>query len=88
MPEISRFLGIIIRMFFAENGHNLPHFHATYNEFSAVFLIEPLEQIQGNLPPRIYGIVMEWAIFHQNELMENWIRIQNEKPTKKIKPLV
>jgi hypothetical protein len=47
-----------------------------------------LEQISGTLPPRIYGIVMEWAILHQKELMENWNRIQNEEPTKKIKPLV
>jgi Domain of unknown function (DUF4160) len=53
MPEISRFLGVIIRMFFAENGHNLIHFHATYNEHSAVFSIDPLELIEGKLPPRI-----------------------------------
>jgi hypothetical protein len=43
MPEVSRFLGIVVRMFFAENGHHLPHFHASYNDFSAVFLIEPLD---------------------------------------------
>lgn len=88
MPEISRFLGIVIRMYFSEKEHNPPHFHAAYNEFEAVFSIDPLELLRGKLPPRIYGIVMEWAFIHQKELMENWTRLQNEQPTKKIKPLV
>ena len=88
MPEISRFLGIVIRMYAAEKEHNPPHFHAAYNEYDAVFSIAPLEQMKGKLPPRIYGIVMEWALIHQKELMENWNRLQNEQSAKKIKPLV
>lgn len=86
MPEISRFLGIVIRMFPSE--HNPPHFHAIYNDFEAQFSIDPLEMLEGNLPPRIHGIVIEWASFHQKELMANWIKLRNEQPIKKIKPLV
>jgi hypothetical protein len=88
MPEISRFFGIIIRMYTAEKEHNPPHFHADYNEYEAMFSIDPLEQIKGKLPPRIYGVVMEWALIHQKELMNNWNRLQNEQSIKKIKPLV
>lgn len=86
MPEISRFLGIVIRMFPSE--HNPPHFHAIYNNFEAQFLINPLGLLKGKLPARIQGIIIEWASLHQNELMENWNKLQNEQPIKKIKPLV
>jgi hypothetical protein len=63
MPEISRFLGIIIRMFY--NEHNPPHFHAYYNEFKAEISIETLEIIAGGLPNRVYKIVVEWALDHK-----------------------
>ncbi len=86
MPEISRFLGIIIRMYASE--HNPPHFHAVYNDCEAQFSIDPLELIGGKLPPRIHGIIIEWASIHQKELMQNWDKLQDEKPIKKIKPLV
>jgi len=55
MPEISRFLGIIIRMFY--NEHNPPHFHAYYNDFKAEISIETLEMIAGKLPNRVYKLV-------------------------------
>ena len=55
MPEISRFLGIIIRMFY--NEHNPPHFHAYYNDFKAEISIETLEIIAGKLPNRVYKLV-------------------------------
>ncbi len=86
MPEISRFLGIVIRMFPLD--HNPPHFHAVYNNFEAQFSIDPLEMIEGKLPPRIHGIVIEWASLHQKEIMENWNKLRHEQPIKKIKPLV
>jgi hypothetical protein len=60
MPEISIFSGIIIRMFY--NEHNLPHFHAYYNEYKAEISIETLEIIAGSLPNRVYKIVVEWAL--------------------------
>lgn len=86
MPEISRFLGIVIRMFPLE--HNPPHFHAVYNNYEAQFSIDPLEIMGGNLPPRIHGIIIEWALLHKEELMDNWNKLRNEKSIKKIKPLV
>ena len=90
MPEISRFLGIIIRMFFIRAEHNPPHFHAYYSGRSAVFVIDTLEVIEGNLPPRIRGLVVEWAEIHQKELKRNWDLLQNDQFEKihKIKPLV
>lgn len=86
MPEISRFLGIVIQMFAAE--HNPPHFHAIYGDFRAAFSIDPLEMIEGDLPPRIQRYVVEWAAIHQKELMQNWDRLRDERSIKKIKPLV
>ena len=86
MLEISRFLGIVIRMFASE--HNPPHFHAIYNKFEAQFSIDPLEIIEGKLPPRIHGIVIEWASIHQKEILQNWQNLRDKQPTKKIKPLV
>lgn len=86
MPEISRFLGIIIRMYLGD--HNPPHFHASYSGCKALFSIEPLEMIEGMLPPRIHGVVIEWASMHKDELFDNWNRLQQEQKPKKIKPLV
>jgi len=88
MPEISRFLGIIIRMFYGD--HNPPHFHAIYGNYDASFSIETLEVIEGKLPPRVKGLVIEWATLHQKELMENWklITKKENQSFKPIKPLV
>ena len=69
MPEISRFLGIIIRMFY--NEHNPPHFHAVYNEHEAEINIETLEVTQGSLPKKVYALVLEWAVEHRTELMND-----------------
>lgn len=57
MPELSRFLGIVIRMFYGDHGP--PHFHAVYDKYEASFCIETLEVIKGNLPPRVKGLVIE-----------------------------
>jgi hypothetical protein len=88
MPEVSRFLGIIIRMFFGD--HAPPHFHAYYEDYEAVFSIESLEMISGKLPPRVKGLVIEWSSMHKEALMKNWISITNKKSPsfEKIKPLV
>ncbi len=59
MPEISRFLGIVIKMFF--DDHSPPHFHAYYGDSEASFSIDSLTILKGNLPPRIKGLVIEWA---------------------------
>ncbi len=86
MPEISRFLGIIIRMFYSE--HNPPHFHAYYNEHQAEIVIETLEIKEGKLPKRIYNLVVEWALEHKNELKEDWTLMRNDNEPKKIEPLI
>ena len=86
MPEISRFLGIVIYMYF--NEHNPPHFHAEYNEYKAAIEIESLGLMKGKLPPKVMSLVVEWAQNHQEELMKNWNTIQNTGKYHKIEPLV
>ena len=85
MPEISRFLGIVIKMYFED--HNPPHFHAFYGEYEGVFSIDTLEIITGKMPPRIVWLVIEWAELHKKELKKNW-ELLKEKKFNKIKPLV
>jgi len=86
MPEISRFCGIIIRMF--PSDHPPPHFHAVYNAFEASISTETLQVIAGSLPPRILGLVVEWAQIHKKELQKNWNSLATENKFHKIKPLV
>lgn len=82
MPEISRFLGIIISMYFDE--HNPPHFHVQYNEFRASMDINNLNIIAGSLPARVRGLVEEWAELHQDELLDMW----EKKEFHHVQPLV
>ena len=86
MPQISRFLGIIIKMFF--DDHNPPHFHAEYNEYKAEIGINDLTVLRGELPARILGLVVEWAELHKVELHDNWQRMENEQPFNDIAPLI
>jgi hypothetical protein len=85
VPEISRFFGIIIRMYF--DDHNPPHFHAIYAGQEAEIGIDPVEIIEGELPRRAVSMVEEWATLHQHELMDNWHRLHDERPAEKIEPL-
>jgi len=75
MPEISRFYGIIIKMYF--DDHNPPHFHAIYGELETIINIHTLGIIWGELTPRALGLVMEWASLHQNELLHVWEQAKN-----------
>jgi hypothetical protein len=86
MPQISYFLGVIIRMFYRD--HNPPHFHAVYADFEGIIDIERNEIIGGQLPPRVLGIVTEWTALHQKELMENWERARKQELLHTIAPLV
>lgn len=70
MPEISRFFGIVIAMYYAERES--PHFHARYGGRKGRISIEDLRVIDGDLPPRVRGMVIEWATLHQEELRRNW----------------
>ena len=85
MPEISRFLGIIISMNY--NDHAPPHFHARYGGDQAIIEIETLHVLGGRLSPRVMGLVVEWALLHRDELLEDWRLARESAPLKRIAPL-
>ena len=85
MPEISRFYGIIIAMFYDE--HNPPHFHARYGGYKVSINIQTLSILEGKLPPRALGLVIEWASLHQDELLQNWNLALARQTPNKIEPL-
>ena len=88
MPEISRFFGIIIRMF-VEVGtpHHTPHFHAYYQEQVGIFSIDPVELMAGDLPRRQRRFVEAWAELHQDELEADWSTLQDGRVPEPIEPL-
>jgi hypothetical protein len=84
MPEISRFYGIIIYMFY--NDHNPPHFHVEYQDFEATIEIES-GIIKGKIPRRALKLIFEWMDLHKVELLENWKKTEERKSLEKIEPL-
>lgn len=84
MPEISRFLGIVIRMYIRE--HYPAHFHAEYGEYEITVDIET-GVVTGRFPKRALKAVLEWYELHREELMDNWEAAMNRKPLSKIEPL-
>ena len=88
MPEISRFYGIIIRMYMEAGGrHHTPHFHAYYQDQVGIYSISPIRRIQGNLPVRQHRMVEAWAEIHQRELMVDWDCLQTGEIPAPIPPL-
>jgi hypothetical protein len=85
MPEICRFLKIIIYMY--PRDHEPPHFHAHYQGYRSAWSINDLQIIAGSLPPRIEKIVRQWAFARRDELQDNWKRCQNDEQPRKIAPL-
>ena len=85
MPEISRFYGIVITMYFGD--HHPPHFHAEYGEHEAIVAVDTLAVIAGRLPPRAMGLVSEWASSHQQELSAAWRKAEHLEPVGRIDPL-
>jgi len=85
MPEISRFLGIVIKMFFRD--HAPPHFHAEYQNFKAAFSIKTGQIIEGRFPHKQSAFVTAWALLHEKELMTNWNALLAGKGANKINPL-
>jgi len=85
MPEICRFYGIIIAMYY--NEHNPPHFHAKYGEFKAEIDINTLQIIAGELPKRAKSLILEWADDHRYELMQDWELARQMQELKEIEPL-
>ena len=83
MPEIARFYGLIIKMYFMQSEHNQPHFHVLYGEEMGSFDINTLEMLEGDLPPRAVSLVREWAELHRDELLTMW----NTQKLHKLQPL-
>jgi hypothetical protein len=85
MPEISRFHGIAIYIYFEMSArHHEPHFHAVYGEYDASFSISPPMSMAGYLPRRQRRLVLAWAELHQSELLENWQRAMMGRPLRPI----
>ena len=84
MPEIARFYGIIIKMFFKPKEHDPSHIHALYGEYVGIFNINTLEMEQGDLPLRAQDLVRDWLKIYKNELQAMWI----SQEIKKLPPLM
>ncbi len=84
MPEISRFLGAVIYMYYRE--HAPPHFHAEYGEYEITIEIKT-GIVTGKFPRRVLNAVLEWYVLHKDELLENWKSAEKKMPLKKIEPL-
>ena len=88
MPELSRFFGIIIRMYMEVGApHHRPHLHAYYQENVAVFSLDPIELIAGELPRKQRRLVEAWAELHQDELITDWNLLQAGQVPNSIEPL-
>lgn len=85
MPELARFFGIVIAMFY--NDHTPPHFHVRYGRQRGIVSIETLAVLEGALSPRVRGLVTEWAARHQDELWDAWQAARRHEPLRAIPPL-
>jgi len=85
MPEICRFYGIAIYIYF--NEHQPPHFHAIYDSHEALISIPSFSVIAGSLPPRSLGLVVEWASIHRVELENAWRQAMDHQKPDRIEPL-
>ena len=72
MPVIARFYGMVIKMYFQQAEHNLPHFHVVYGEYIGAFDIQTLKMIEGDLPAKAQALVREWATDHKEALLKIW----------------
>lgn len=88
MPELSRFFGIVIRMYpEVDVQHNKSHFHAYYGSDVAVYSLDPIEILAGSIPKRQQRLIEAWAELHQTELEASWQRLQAGLPSQRIEPL-
>jgi hypothetical protein len=85
MPELSRFFGIVIAMYYKD--HTRPHFHAKYAGQTGVFSLPELRLIEGTLPKRVISLVLEWAFDHRDELLQDWDLARAKQPLLPIAPL-
>ena len=85
LPRVSEFFGISIHVYY--DDHPPPHFHAVYSGEEAVIHIGDLRVLRGGLPPRVFGLVLEWAFQHRPELEEAWLQAERLEPLSRIPPL-
>ncbi len=83
MPEITRFYGIVIKMYFKPKEHEPSHIHALYGEYMGEFNIRTMEMVQGDLPAKAQELVREWLGAYQDELQAMW----ESQTIKKLPPL-
>lgn len=83
MPVLSRFYGIIIKMYFKQCEHNPPHIHAIYGEYVAAISVLDYKVLEGDLPPKAIALVLEWMNIHQKQLIIMW----NTQEFKQLEPL-
>jgi len=86
MPEICRFFGIVIAVYY--DDHNPPHFHARYSGGKVSIEIQTLKVLEGEISSRALGLVVEWASLHKEELMKDWELAKSNQPPEKIEPLI
>ena len=79
MPEICRFYGIVIKMFFKPKEHEPSHLHALYGEHIGIFDLKTMKITEGDLPTRAQQLVQEWMSAHQDRLLEMWDTQKLEK---------
>ena len=79
MPEICRFYGIVIKMFFKPKEHEPSHLHALYGEHIGIFDLKTMKMKEGDLPTRAQQLVQEWMSAHQDRLLEMWDTQKLEK---------
>ena len=79
MPEICRFYGIVIKMFFKPKEHEPSHLHALYGEHIGIFDLKTMKMTEGDLPTRAQQLVQEWMSEHQDRLLEMWDTQKLEK---------
>jgi hypothetical protein len=85
VPEISRFFGIVVSMYF--DDHSPPHLHASYGADRVRIAIETMEVLSGALPPRALALLVEWMAMHRTELDQDWARARSGRPLVRIEPL-
>ena len=83
MPEISRFYGIIIKMFFKPKEHEPSHIHALYGEYVGIFDIKTMEMTEGDMPIKAQGLIKEWISRNQHALLQMW----DSQKLRKLPPL-
>ncbi|OLE52627.1 MAG: transcriptional regulator [Acidobacteria bacterium 13_1_20CM_3_53_8] len=86
MPEVCRFYGIVIKIFYSD--HPPPHFHAEYGEHEALVTIAEADVFAGSLPKRAMNMIKEWAELHREELNQDWELARQSQPLNRIDPLL